>query len=779
MVLQSTLSTKPLLISVSSPSITTSSEAAPAHWLQNNNNNSTSSVLSFISNSNNNTMNNNSTSCLDMNMLANFYQPKTEPNMATALAPTASSTQLLYRAMLQQFGGVPSDPASLPYLLSAFCKRFAPDCRSSITNSTEPVPPTVNNTAGTPNFAMTAAITSALSSNSSIVGSQVLPACSPLLQLAVRQALSQCLPHFSQLNIQGHLEISGGSTQAVQSATVLKFNDVNGIQSPTSPVVSMAEKPIMNGFSASELSIPCTSPVATSNLASTTTTNSIAYTAGNELSHDTSQSSQFGASSSRRKSTNPIKCTLPENAPGSGLNLSPTSGVSNGGNNNSTSPLIPPGRSSPNSPSTDSGVLDLSRNGSLAGSAPITPLKDLSLTHNASVEPTEQMGRIQLLESYQKQLAAFSQYHSVWNKTMLFGALDPRVNGEVTAPVHSSGQSSSLFHPASNGALSAPNSPIKSIRRQRMNTGCNLVAGGATGNGTSSAHRLSNSVRRPSSNRRFPCNQCREEFPSLHTLEEHTMCQHGTYRCHICKAQFTQRSNLQRHALKHVGFKPFECRVCSKAYYRKDHLMRHMEMGHPGYTPRENITVHLTSSESLDYLNRSITQHGLGLSSESEPAGAAGQTTLHSSPREIADHGIGMEVDDEVDRIDAEDEPDVVGEQIYRSNVSHEASRHRFDSTGSPHESGSFGEVALDAEDEELEEAGAHPPSRSSVNSEIVPDEDRSSDTAIAHMSPETSTVATQPNSSTLSQFDCGRLLVPPTFKPYACGPHDNRKMSV
>ncbi|OON19472.1 zinc finger, C2H2 type, partial [Opisthorchis viverrini] len=67
----------------------------------------------------------------------------------------------------------------------------------------------------------------------------------------------------------------------------------------------------------------------------------------------------------------------------------------------------------------------------------------------------------------------------------------------------------------------------------------------------------------------------------------------------------TTPNGMQRHALKHVGFKPFECRVCSKAYYRKDHLMRHMEMGHPGYTPRDNITVHLTSSESLDFLNRS------------------------------------------------------------------------------------------------------------------------------------------------------------------------------
>ncbi len=84
------------------------------------------------------------------------------------------------------------------------------------------------------------------------------------------------------------------------------------------------------------------------------------------------------------------------------------------------------------------------------------------------------------------------------------------------------------------------------------------------------------------------------------------MATHGSYRCHVCQAKFTQRSNLQRHALKHVGFKPFECRVCGKAYFRKDHLMRHMEVGHPGYAPRENINVYLTSSESLDFLHGQV-----------------------------------------------------------------------------------------------------------------------------------------------------------------------------
>lgn len=116
----------------------------------------------------------------------------------------------------------------------------------------------------------------------------------------------------------------------------------------------------------------------------------------------------------------------------------------------------------------------------------------------------------------------------------------------------------------------------------------------------------STNMRRSNSTRQFACNQCENVFGSLQDLEEHTTSIHGAYRCHICNAKFTQRSNLQRHALKHVGFKPFECGLCERAYFRKDHLMRHMETTHPGVPARANIRVRLTSSESLDYLSRNV-----------------------------------------------------------------------------------------------------------------------------------------------------------------------------
>ncbi|VDO00422.1 unnamed protein product [Rodentolepis nana] len=111
-------------------------------------------------------------------------------------------------------------------------------------------------------------------------------------------------------------------------------------------------------------------------------------------------------------------------------------------------------------------------------------------------------------------------------------------------------------------------------------------------------------VRKSCEVRQFRCNQCDGLFNSLRDLECHTLVVHSGFRCHLCKKSFTQRSNLQRHALKHVDFKPFECILCEKAYYRKDHLMRHMQKTHPFHPVGEGIRVKLRSSQSLDYLRQ-------------------------------------------------------------------------------------------------------------------------------------------------------------------------------
>ncbi|GAA55076.1 zinc finger protein Gfi-1 [Clonorchis sinensis] len=486
----------------------------------------------------------------DLNLIALMQNMRPEAqNLCRSLAQHLNSTPIL------ELGS----PA-ISQLLAASCKRAAPSLQPAMIEAHQPSTSTEEDVVNGPtqsssSFSMTAAITSALSSNSVAAGSQLLPACSPLLQLAIRQALAECLPNFSPLTIHGNLEISfegttPNGTQLIQSKTVLKFSD--------------------------ELAHHQTIPTAEHCSPRNSPPTSVGFT---DATHKYSATNHCNGGSSRRKPLNPTKCNLDEfhsaSLPDSTVHtLSPAA---------SNSPVLV-GHSGSFTPSTDSGVLDLSRNGSLSGSAPITPMKD---SFADPIKSTDQ----HLLEAYQSHLAAFNQLQSIWSRAST-NLNECRSTTTTPTGLFPATNQSGDAYPAMNFSHQlAPNTPVKSARRKVVNR-------------TNSIGRMC-ALRRPNSNRRFPCNQCREEFPSLHTLEEHTMFQHGTYRCHICKAQFTQRSNLQRHALKHVGFKPFECRVCSKAYYRKDHLMRHMEMGHPGYTPRDNITVHLTSSESLDFLNRS------------------------------------------------------------------------------------------------------------------------------------------------------------------------------
>ncbi|KAH9286978.1 PR domain zinc finger protein 1 [Echinococcus granulosus] len=168
----------------------------------------------------------------------------------------------------------------------------------------------------------------------------------------------------------------------------------------------------------------------------------------------------------------------------------------------------------------------------------------------------------------------------------------------VTSPTSHSPDSGALDLSRAASIVSAESAPPTPFKGEAAVTR-DYYEGNKEPGKTSALRRLSAGGRRI-----FSCNQCSVmEFRSLQHLEVHTLEVHGGYRCHVCHAKFTQRSNLQRHALKHVGFKPFQCRLCGHGYYRKDHLMRHMEVLHPNFSARENIDVYLTSSQSLDYLN--------------------------------------------------------------------------------------------------------------------------------------------------------------------------------
>lgn len=57
------------------------------------------------------------------------------------------------------------------------------------------------------------------------------------------------------------------------------------------------------------------------------------------------------------------------------------------------------------------------------------------------------------------------------------------------------------------------------------------------------------------------------------------------YHCKYCSYCTDYATNLTFHERRHTGERPFQCTVCKKAYARKDHLKRHMEM-HPFCNPQ-------------------------------------------------------------------------------------------------------------------------------------------------------------------------------------------------
>ncbi|XP_076310663.1 uncharacterized protein LOC143225334 [Tachypleus tridentatus] len=89
-----------------------------------------------------------------------------------------------------------------------------------------------------------------------------------------------------------------------------------------------------------------------------------------------------------------------------------------------------------------------------------------------------------------------------------------------------------------------------------------------------------------------------------------------SYQCDICHMKFTQFANMRRHKLSHFGVRPFECRLCPKRFFRKDHLMEHVVRQHSlqrpfrcpfcvkSFNSRSQLKTHLSTDHSGDKLCR-------------------------------------------------------------------------------------------------------------------------------------------------------------------------------
>ena len=73
----------------------------------------------------------------------------------------------------------------------------------------------------------------------------------------------------------------------------------------------------------------------------------------------------------------------------------------------------------------------------------------------------------------------------------------------------------------------------------------------------------------------FRCGNCYDVFAQFEAYQRHCYMLHSRFACPYCSTSFANRRNLQRHARKHTGERPYQCSECSLRFYRDDNLRKH------------------------------------------------------------------------------------------------------------------------------------------------------------------------------------------------------------
>lgn len=79
----------------------------------------------------------------------------------------------------------------------------------------------------------------------------------------------------------------------------------------------------------------------------------------------------------------------------------------------------------------------------------------------------------------------------------------------------------------------------------------------------------------------YTCGYCEDMFTDTTAKSKHQHSVHGVeptlYKCKACDATFSRQISLTKHIKnKHLMFRPYKCRVCSRAYVDNKGLKKHM-----------------------------------------------------------------------------------------------------------------------------------------------------------------------------------------------------------